>query len=74
MHTLQPKHSKLSKKEEENLLLSLNISKTFLEAIPIPELSESQLIEINNIVDIILNIASTIDYTHLRKLKKAMSL
>lgn len=33
MHILQPKHSKISKKEEEELLHSLNISKTQLPKI-----------------------------------------
>ncbi|MFA6022528.1 MAG: DNA-directed RNA polymerase subunit RpoH/Rpb5 C-terminal domain-containing protein [Candidatus Pacearchaeota archaeon] len=30
MHILQPKHSKISKKEEDELLVRLNISKTQL--------------------------------------------
>ncbi len=33
MHILQPKHSKLSKKEEETLLSTINISKTQLPKI-----------------------------------------
>ena len=33
MHILQPKHSKLSKKDEETLLQELNISKTQLPKI-----------------------------------------
>lgn len=33
MHVLQPKHSKISKKEEETLLRELNISKTQLPKI-----------------------------------------
>ncbi len=33
MHVLQPKHSKLSKKDEEELLVKLNISKTQLPKI-----------------------------------------
>ncbi|MEK6891208.1 MAG: DNA-directed RNA polymerase subunit H [Nanoarchaeota archaeon] len=33
MHVLQPKHSKISKKEEEILLTELNISKTQLPKI-----------------------------------------
>lgn len=33
MHILQPKHSKLSKKDEEELLLKLNISKSQLPKI-----------------------------------------
>ena len=33
MHVLQPKHSKISKKEEESLLKDINISKTQLPKI-----------------------------------------
>lgn len=33
MHIFQPKHSKISKKEEEELLLKINISKTQLPKI-----------------------------------------
>jgi len=33
MHALQPKHSKISKKDEESLLKGLNVSKTQLPKI-----------------------------------------
>jgi len=33
MHVLQPKHSKISRKDEEELLLKLNVSKTQLPKI-----------------------------------------
>jgi len=37
MHILQPKHSKISKKDEEKLLADLNISKTQLPKIKITD-------------------------------------
>lgn len=50
MHVLQPKHSKLSKKEEEELLKELNISKTQLPKIKI---TDSALPEGMNIGDVV---------------------
>ena len=52
MHTLQPKHSKLSKKEEENLLLSLNISKTQLQKIKKEDPAVPSGVEIGDIIKI----------------------
>ena len=50
MHILQPKHSKLNKKEEQELLDKLNISKTQLPKI---KLSDPALPEGSEIGDII---------------------
>ena len=52
MHILQPKHSKLSKKEEENLLLSLNISKTQLPKIKKEDPAVPSGVEIGDIIKI----------------------
>ncbi|MEM3113359.1 MAG: DNA-directed RNA polymerase subunit RpoH/Rpb5 C-terminal domain-containing protein [Candidatus Pacearchaeota archaeon] len=52
MHILQPKHSKLNKKEEENLLTSLNVSKTQLPKIKKEDPAIQFEVEIGDIIKI----------------------
>tara|TARA_Y100000310_G_scaffold289183_1_gene315396 strand:+ start:350 stop:565 length:216 start_codon:yes stop_codon:yes gene_type:complete len=52
MHTLQPKHSKLSKKEEHELLEKLNISKTQLPKIKSSDNALPENSEIGDVVKI----------------------
>ena len=52
MHILQPKHSKLSRKEEEELLTRLNISKTQLPKIKITDPALHEGCSIGDIVKI----------------------
>ncbi|MEM3074899.1 MAG: DNA-directed RNA polymerase subunit RpoH/Rpb5 C-terminal domain-containing protein [Candidatus Pacearchaeota archaeon] len=52
MHIFQPKHLKLSKKEEEQLLLKLNISKTQLPKIKKEDPALPDKCEIGDIIKI----------------------
>ena len=52
MHILQPKHSKLSKKDEEELLIKLNISKTQLPKIKIDDSATPENCQIGDIIKI----------------------
>ncbi len=52
MHILQPKHSKISKKEEDELLAKLNISKTQLPKIKSTDPALPQHIYIGDIIKI----------------------
>ncbi|MEA3329756.1 MAG: DNA-directed RNA polymerase subunit RpoH/Rpb5 C-terminal domain-containing protein [Nanoarchaeota archaeon] len=52
MHILQPKHSKLSKKEEQELLSKLNISKTQLPKIKKEDPAVMDELEIGDIMKI----------------------
>ena len=52
MHILQSKHSKLNKKEEEELLLNLNISKTQLPKIKIDDAALPEGVNIGDIIKI----------------------
>jgi len=52
MHILQPKHSKISKKEEEDLILKLNISKTQLPKIKITDAALPQGANIGDIIKV----------------------
>lgn len=52
MHVLQPKHSKLSKKDEEELLLKLNVSKTQLPKIKQIDPALPEGVEIGDIIKI----------------------
>ena len=52
MHILQPKHSKLNKKEEEELLVKLNISKTQLPKIKITDTALPEHSEIGDVIKI----------------------
>lgn len=52
MHVFQPKHSKLSKKEEEELLLLLNISKTQLPKIKETDPALPEGVKIGDIIKI----------------------
>ena len=52
MHIFQPKHSKISKKEEDELLNRLNISKTQLPKIKSTDPALSQDIKIGDIIKI----------------------
>ncbi|MBI2628676.1 DNA-directed RNA polymerase subunit H [Candidatus Pacearchaeota archaeon] len=53
MHILQPKHSKINKKEEDELLQKLNISKTQLPKIKLTDPALLQLGQDIKIGDII---------------------
>ena len=52
MHILQPKHSKLIKKDEEELLTKLNISKTQLPKIKNDDAALPENCEIGDIIKI----------------------
>ena len=52
MHILQPKHSKISKKEEDELLQKLNISKTQFPKIKQTDTSLPEGVEIGDIIKI----------------------
>jgi len=52
MHILQPKHAKLSKKDEETLLVELNISKTQLPKIKKEDPALPDNCEIGDIIKI----------------------
>lgn len=52
MHILEPKHSKLNKKEEEELLIKLNVSKSQLPKIKITDPSMPESAEIGDIIKI----------------------
>jgi len=52
MHILQPKHSKLSKKEEQDLLIKLNISKTQLPKIKSTDIALPEASAIGDIIKI----------------------
>jgi DNA-directed RNA polymerase subunit H len=52
MHVLQPKHSKLSKKEEEELLTRINISKTQLPKIKISDAALPEGMKVGDIIKI----------------------
>lgn len=52
MHILQPKHSKISKKEEQELLESLNISKTQLPKIKSSDSAIPENVEVGDIIKI----------------------
>ena len=52
MHILQPKHFKLSKKEEQELLLKLNVSKTQLPKIKSNDPAISEECQIGDIIKI----------------------
>ncbi len=52
MHILQPKHLKLAKKEEQELLEKLNISKTQLPKIKSSDPALPENVEIGNIIKI----------------------
>ena len=52
MHILQPKHSKLSNKEEEDLLVKLNISKTQLPKIKLGDVALPEGSVIGDIIKI----------------------
>ncbi len=52
MHILQPKHSKLSKKEEQDLLIKINISKTQLPKIKLNDVALPEGIAVGDIVKI----------------------
>jgi DNA-directed RNA polymerase subunit H len=52
MHILQPKHSKISKKEEQELLEKLNISKTQLPKIKKEDFAVPEDVEIGDVLKI----------------------
>lgn len=52
MHILQPKHSKISKKEEEELLHKLNISKTQLPKIKETDSALPENVSIGDVIKI----------------------
>jgi len=52
MHALQPKHTKISKKEEESLLKELNISKTQLPKIKKEDAALPEGTEVGDIIKI----------------------
>lgn len=52
MHILQPKHTKLNKKEEEELLTKLNISKTQLPKIKNEDPAVPENCEIGDVIKI----------------------
>ncbi len=52
MHILQPKHSKISKKEEEELLQKINISKTQLPKIKQTDTALPEGVQIGDIIKI----------------------
>ncbi|HRZ85414.1 MAG TPA: DNA-directed RNA polymerase subunit RpoH/Rpb5 C-terminal domain-containing protein [Candidatus Paceibacterota bacterium] len=52
MHILQPKHSKISKKEEDELINKLNISKTQLPKIKITDTALPQGVNIGDIIKV----------------------
>jgi DNA-directed RNA polymerase subunit H len=52
MHILQPKHSKISKKEEEDLLSDMNISKSQLPKIKVDDPALLEGIAIGDVIKI----------------------
>ena len=52
MHILQPKHSKINKKEEDELLHKLNISKTQLPKIKLDDPAIPEDVQIGDIIKI----------------------
>jgi len=52
MHILQPKHSKLSNKEEQDLLVKLNISKTQLPKIKLTDVALPEASAVGDIIRI----------------------
>tara|TARA_Y100000310_G_scaffold338856_1_gene429714 strand:- start:308 stop:514 length:207 start_codon:yes stop_codon:yes gene_type:complete len=52
MHILQPKHSKLNKKDEEVLLAKLNISKTQLPKIKKEDPALPENVEVGDVIKI----------------------
>jgi len=52
MHTLQPKHSKLNKKDSEELLAELNISKSQLPKIFLSDPALPEGCEVGDIIKI----------------------
>jgi DNA-directed RNA polymerase subunit H len=52
MHLLQPKHSKLNKKDEEELLLKFNVSKTQLPKIKLGDPGLPEGVAIGDVIKI----------------------
>jgi DNA-directed RNA polymerase subunit H len=64
MHILQPKHSKLSKKEEQELLEKLNISKTQLPKIQKEDPALEGEVEVGDIIKIERKIEGNLNIFH----------